>query len=73
MSNEWDSSWPEVFARHRLEPILNADRHCNGADAEIDDLGNECIGRVIPRLLGALEQNGRKIDPVLLHGDLYFS
>jgi len=66
MPNDWESSWVDFYAKHRLEAILNEDRNNNGPDSEIDRLGKQCVEQVVPRLLGAL----REIKPVLLHGDL---
>jgi protein-ribulosamine 3-kinase len=70
MSNDWESSWAHFFAKHRLKAILDEDRWNNGADEEMDDLGRQCVEHVVPRLLGALEENGNSIKPVLVHGDL---
>ena len=73
MPNDWESSWAQFFAKHRLEAILNNDRRNNGRDSEIDELGRQCLEHVVPRLLGALEENGNSISPVLVHGDLCVS
>jgi protein-ribulosamine 3-kinase len=72
MPNDWESSWCQFFAKYRLEAILDDDRRNNGADTEIDELGRQCVEQVVPRLLGALENDGNTIKPVLLHGDLFF-
>jgi protein-ribulosamine 3-kinase len=73
MPNDWESSWAQFFAKHRLKAILDDDRDNNDADGEIDDLGRLCVEQVVPRLLGALETDGDSIKPVLLHGDLLVS
>jgi len=70
MPNNWETSWAEFFAKHRLRAILDEDRRMNGVDSEIEQLGRDCVERVIPRLLGALETGGNSIKPVLVHGDL---
>jgi protein-ribulosamine 3-kinase len=70
MPNHWESSWSQFFAKHRLQAILEDDRRNNGADSEMEELGRQCVEQVVPRLLGALEQNGNTIKPVLVHGDL---
>lgn len=70
MPNDWETSWPQFFAKHRLQAILEEDRRNNGADPQMDKLGKQCIDHVVPRLLGALETNGHSIKPVLVHGDL---
>jgi protein-ribulosamine 3-kinase len=71
MPNDWESSWSQFFAKHRLQAILDDDRRRNGSDTEMDELGRQCIQQVVPRLLGALENDGNSIKAVLLHGDLY--
>lgn len=71
MPNDWESSWAQFFAKHRLQAILDEDRRNNGADSEIDELGRQCVQQIVPRLLGALEKDGNSIKPVLVHGDLY--
>jgi protein-ribulosamine 3-kinase len=73
MPNVWETSWAQFFAKHRLQAILDDDRRRNGADAEIEELGRQCVEQVAPRLLGALETDGNRIQPVLVHGDLYTS
>ena len=73
MPNNWESSWAEFFAKHRLRAILDEDRRHNGADREIDELGQRCFEQVVPRLLGVLESDGNSISPVLVHGDLFSS
>jgi len=66
MPNNWEATWAEFFAKHRLQAILNEDKNRNGVDREIEDLGKQCVESVVPRLLGGLE-----IKPVLVHGDLF--
>lgn len=73
MPNKWESSWAEFFGKHRLQAILDEDRRTNGRDAEIEQLGKECVEIVVPRLLGALESGGNSIERVLVHGDLLAS
>lgn len=73
MPNDWETSWARFFAKNRLQAILEDDRRNNCADHEMDELGKQCIEQVVPRLLGALEENGNSIKPVLVHGDLFLS
>jgi fructosamine-3-kinase len=70
MPNDWEASWAQFFAKHRLQAILEEDRRNNGADPQMDMLGKHCVEYVVPRLLGVLEKNGHSIKPVLVHGDL---
>ncbi|KAB8269278.1 hypothetical protein BDV30DRAFT_242587 [Aspergillus minisclerotigenes] len=34
-------------------------------------LARRCVEAVVPRLIGALERDGRKVKPYLIHGDLW--
>jgi protein-ribulosamine 3-kinase len=70
MPNDWETSWSRFFAKHRLQAILDDDRSRNGSDPEMEELGTQCVEQVVPRLLGALENDGNSIKPVLVHGDL---
>jgi fructosamine-3-kinase len=71
MPNNWETSWAQFFAKHRLQAILEDDKRNNGADREMDELGKHCLEQVVPHLLGVLEENGNNIKPVLVHGDLF--
>lgn len=43
----------------------------NGQWAALDQVESRMFSHVIPRLLGALESEGRRIKPCLIHGDLW--
>ncbi|KAL9122772.1 MAG: hypothetical protein Q9187_000670 [Circinaria calcarea] len=66
----WDSSWSSFFG-NLLAGILRLDVKVNGTWKELEDIVEKTIVRVIPRLLGVLESNGRTVKPCLIHGDLW--
>ena len=67
---QWNDSWPDFFAK-LLRSAYEHDKRANGVWIELDTLFNQVIDVVIPRLLGALEADGRTIKPCLIHGDLW--
>ena len=68
--NNWQMSW-ETFFRQLIEQMLRFDDDAHGQDAEMDDLKENLLNKVIPRLLRPLETGGRTIKPCLLHSDLW--
>ncbi len=66
----WDSSWTSFFSK-LLASIWKVDINSNGHWAELDAAMERTLSHVIPRLLGALESNGRSVKPCLIHGDLW--
>lgn len=67
---DWDSSW-ESFFRKLLADSLRMDRESNGAWPELDAVGARVLEKVLPKLLGPLESEGRTLKPSLIHGDLW--
>lgn len=67
---DWKSSWSTFFAR-LLAGIARLDTATNGPWPELDTAIERTLTSVIPRLLGALESDGRAIKPCLIHGDLW--
>lgn len=70
MTNQWDESWSTVFQRH-LGHMVTRDEEVNGYWPEFKILCDITLGSVLPRLLEALQSNGRSIKPCLVHGDLW--
>jgi protein-ribulosamine 3-kinase len=70
MDNAWCDTWEEYFTRVMKESF-RFEREVQGADEEMDKLAEQLITKVIPRLLRPMETNGRHVEPVLLHGDLW--
>lgn len=66
----WESSWTDFFFK-LLRHVANLDLEINGYWAELDLLEDRILKKVIPRLIGALERDGRRIKPCLIHADLW--
>ncbi|KAI4606727.1 hypothetical protein J4E80_010039 [Alternaria sp. BMP 0032] len=68
--NEWCDTWEEYFTRNLIS-IIDLERQIHGADPEMDALSSDIVKKVVPRLLRPLETGGNKIEPVLMHGDMW--
>ena len=66
----WQKSWADLFAL-QLKDLVNYDNESNGAWPELEVGMKQLFEFVIPRLLGALQSDGREITPALVHGDLW--
>ena len=66
----WEQSWAKSFT-HQLKDVIKYDNKTNGPWPEYDAACKQLIDVVIPRLLGALQSDGRKLKPSLIHGDLW--
>ncbi|KAI0023099.1 Fructosamine kinase-domain-containing protein [Xylariomycetidae sp. FL0641] len=67
----WLGSWAAFFAR-TLRDTLDRERAVHGPHAALDRrLRPRLLDVVVPRLLRPLETGGRRVRPVLLHGDLW--
>lgn len=66
----WESSWMIFFTR-MLSHVADLDFRTNGYWKDLDILEKRVFSHVIPRLIGVLEADGRKIKPCLIHGDLW--
>ncbi|KAK8027769.1 hypothetical protein PG991_004825 [Apiospora marii] len=69
-SEHWEKSWAAQFT-YLLQDLIELDNAVNEAWPEYDDACKQLIDHVIPRLLGVLQSEGRSIEPVLCHGDLW--
>lgn len=67
---DWDSSWTSFFSK-LLAGVVQLDLEANGASREVERAFENTQQYVIPRLLGALESEGRTVIPRLIHGHLY--
>ncbi|MCJ1449211.1 MAG: hypothetical protein MMC23_009730 [Stictis urceolatum] len=65
----WDASWPTFFSKLLITAMV-CDAEANSTVEELDTKLSKVCNQVIPILLGALEENGRKLKPVLIHGNL---
>jgi protein-ribulosamine 3-kinase len=66
----WEASWATAFTR-QLHDVVAYDKATNGRWAELDAACAQLVDAVIPRLLGALQSDGRSLAPALIHGDLW--
>jgi protein-ribulosamine 3-kinase len=66
----WESSWTDFFTK-LLRHVTDLDFRTNGHWQELDRLEERIFSHVIPRLIGALETDGRSIKPCLIHADLW--
>lgn len=63
-------SWETTLAGS-LEAAFIAEEETQGPDAEMTRLRDSLFNKVIPRLIRPLETEGRSVDPILCHGDLW--
>lgn len=54
-----------------LKGVYQHDVRVNGLWEKLDDAMELILSKVVPRLLGALEEDGRAVKPCLIHGDLW--
>jgi fructosamine-3-kinase len=69
---DWEDSW-EVFFAKSMRQALDFEIEAKGYDPEFDELIPTLFNTVIPRLLRPLENDGRRVKPSLVHGDLWFA
>ncbi len=67
---EWDSSWTSFFTKFMVH-VMAEDFKTNGSWPELEQVEEGIVSRVISRLIGALETDGRSVKPCLIHGDLW--
>lgn len=72
-ANEYTESWADFYANHRLRAIVRQYEQAQGKDAELRSLVENVADMIVPRLLrdGHHTDGGRKITPVVVHGDLW--
>ncbi|KAH7021504.1 Fructosamine kinase-domain-containing protein [Microdochium trichocladiopsis] len=70
MINDWTESWEHYYARQFASDVSLV-QHVHGIDAELQALTEQFMDKVIARLLRPLQTGGRRIRPVLCHGDLW--
>ncbi|KAL1878118.1 hypothetical protein VTK73DRAFT_7998 [Phialemonium thermophilum] len=66
----WDPSWTSFFSK-LLAEAYRQDAESNGVWPELEIVYNRVQTHLIPRLIGALEADGRSVKPCLIHGDLW--
>lgn len=70
IDTSWCDTWEEFFSRN-LRAVLAAELAAQGPDRDLEALSAVILDRVVPRLIRPLETGGNRIEPVLLHGDLW--
>ncbi|KAH8601335.1 Fructosamine kinase-domain-containing protein [Bisporella sp. PMI_857] len=70
LSDIWESSWAKLYEK-QLAHMFALDLGLNGSWPEFQRMCDLTLKNTIPRLLGALESNGRSIKPCLVHGDCW--
>ncbi|SPO02387.1 uncharacterized protein DNG_05060 [Cephalotrichum gorgonifer] len=70
LAADWDPSWVSFYGK-LLAGVYKLDLEANGFWKELDEAMETTLEKVIPRLLGPLEQDGRSVKPCLIHGDLW--
>jgi len=68
--NTWCDTWEEFFTR-ATKDTMEREVATHGPDEELEGLSEKILTKVIPRLIRPMETEGRRISPVLLHGDLW--
>jgi protein-ribulosamine 3-kinase len=69
-TNLWEVSWAELYKK-QLAHMFAMDIEKHGPWHEFEQLIHITLNKVIPRLLGPLQSDGRNIKPCLLHGDCW--
>lgn len=67
---DWDSSWTSFFSKLLAEAYRH-DIETNGQWDDLHAVFERTQTHLIPRLIGALETDGRSVKPCLIHGDLW--
>ncbi|KAM7224378.1 Fructosamine kinase domain containing protein [Rhypophila decipiens] len=68
--NTWTETWDEFYSRG-MKRMLQLEEEARGPSEELETISRPFLEKVIPRLLRPLEVEGRSIEPVLIHGDLW--
>ncbi|PMD62260.1 uncharacterized protein K444DRAFT_610362 [Hyaloscypha bicolor E] len=66
----WHDTWEESYY-HSMKWFMQAEEKSQGVDEEMQELCQGILDKVIPRLLRPLETGGRRIQPRLIHGDIW--
>lgn len=67
---DWDSSWTSFFSK-LLDEAYRQQKETSGPWPALDTAYQRVQSHLIPRLIGALETEGRSVTPVLIHGDMW--
>ncbi|KAI9728615.1 MAG: hypothetical protein M1828_002721 [Chrysothrix sp. TS-e1954] len=67
----WCDRWEDLYVR-AIRDFARQEKEVHGPSDELDALLPPLLEKVIPRLLRPLQTNGRSIQPVLVHGDIWY-
>lgn len=67
---EWIETWEDFFTKS-IQLVFENEERSQGSDEEVQNLCKETLSKVIPRLLRPLETGGRRIEPHIIHGDIW--
>lgn len=67
---DWDTSWTSFFSKLLAEAYRH-DIVSNGHWEELDRVYERAQSHLVPRLIGAVESEGRSIKPSLIHGNMW--
>lgn len=68
---EWDTCWAS-FSKKLLSSMMELETEIRGPWKD-DNRFQRTLQEVVPRLIGALERDGRKVKPSLIHGNIFGS
>ena len=68
--NTWQDSW-EAFFQQLMIRMFEVEGSAQAYDKAYEDIKQDILAKVIPRLLRPLETGGRSIKPCLIHSDLW--
>lgn len=66
----WDASWTSFFSKLLAEAYRQS-CETSGVWPELDQLYQRVQSHLIPRLIGALESEGRTVKPTIIHGNMW--
>lgn len=66
----WEPTWTGFFSK-LLRHATDLDFKANGYWEGLDVLEERILSNIVPRLIGALERDGRTVKPSLIHADLW--
>ena len=66
----WNPSWVNFYIQ-LVKGAMKLNTARNGDWKDLEESVNTLISHVVPKVLGPLEMDGRKVKPCLIHGDLW--
>jgi protein-ribulosamine 3-kinase len=66
----WEKSWQTMFSK-MMAKAMDIDEEIHKPWPEYNEYRRLLFIHVIPRLLGPLESDGRRVKPCLIHGDIW--